>query len=273
MRKPAVSGSFYPSDRKVLLSLIERSFTHKFGPGSLPASPDNIKSDRLKAIVVPHAGYIYSGPVAAHSYLRLARNGMPDSIIILGVNHYGIGSPVAITLNDFETPLGIAKVDAKLGMELINGPIVNDDLSHLREHSIEVQIPFLQYIFGDNLKFVPILIQYTDVYSTGRISKYIKNVIKNRNIVVIASTDFSHYVPREVAYRNDKKAIDMIEKLDPDGLEDVVKKYDISMCGIGPVLTMLFSVDAKKATLLKYATSGDMEPMHDVVGYASMEIV
>jgi AmmeMemoRadiSam system protein B len=269
MRYAAVAGQFYSGNKDVLITQIGDCFLSPLGPQKLPSLKKGKRE--IKGLVVPHAGYVYSGPVAAHSYLSLADDGFPQAFIIIGPNHTGYGSGVALTDQDFNTPLGDVIVDKELARELRRG-IVDDDISaHRHEHSIEVQLPFLQYIEKD-FKFVPICMAMQDYKASKEVGKIIKDAIKGKDIVVIATTDFSHYVPQAVAQKKDRMAIDAILELNSKKLYNTVVRNNISMCGYGPVMAMIEAVDGTKAELLKYGTSGDVQPMHDVVGYGAIVI-
>ncbi|MFO8110259.1 MAG: AmmeMemoRadiSam system protein B [Thermoplasmata archaeon] len=268
VRKPAVAGQFYPGRESELRKKIEWCFKHKSGPGSLPKE---IGSDReLKGLVVPHAGYEYSGPVAAHSYAELYEDGHPDVAVLIGPAHGGLGAGGAsVGDQDFKTPLGVAEADSGLTQEIARGPIRLDNRAHRGEHSLEVQIPFLQYLFQD-IKIVPVLINKQDFDTPTQVGKILGEAIEEKNAVVIASTDFSHYVTAEVAKKKDKLAIDPIVRNEPEELYNAVRKNNISMCGYGPVISMMVATGYRKGTLLKYGTSGDVSPMRDVVGYAAI---
>lgn len=269
MRYPAASGRFYLSDKKNLKKQIEECFLHKLGPGKLPVYKKGER--KIKGAVVPHAGYIYSGPVASHVYSALANDGFPETFIIIGPNHTGYGSGVALTTESFNTPFGDVPVDKELATNLLNTIIDNDINAHRYEHSIEVQLPFLQYIKKD-FSFVPLCMGMQDYKTAKEVGDIIKNAIKGRDVVVIASSDFTHYEPKASAERKDKMAIDAILELDSKKLFETVKQNHITMCGYGPVIAMLEAVNGKKAILLKYATSGEVTPMNDVVGYAGITV-
>ncbi len=245
---------------------VEACYNSPIGPGHLPkleSGPRNIVG-----AVVPHAGLVYSGPVAAHVYAALAHDGFPDTFVILGPNHNGIGAGVATTDEDFETPFGVVNIDKDIVSKL-KGVVNNDPVSHRFEHSIEVQLPFLQYIKKD-IKIVPISMGFQDYETAVEAAKAIKKAIFGRDVCIVASSDFSHYIPAEKARSLDAKVIDKILALDPKGVYNTVTSNDITMCGYGPVMTMLLSCGGKQAKLLKYANSGDVHPMETVVGYAGM---
>ncbi len=269
MRYPAVAGQFYEGKEETLRRQIEECFLHDLGPGEVPTL--NSGSRTIKGAVVPHAGYMFSGPIAAHVCSALAEDGFPETFIIIGPKHTGAGSPIAITTEDFKTPLGNVTVDLELAKELHTGVIDNDLIAHRSEHSIEVQLPFLQYLKPD-IKFVPLCIGQQTYKMAKEVGGIISKAIKGRDVVILASTDFSHYVPRDIAQKKDQKALDAIIKLDAKGLYKTVDKFNISMCGFGPVMTMIEAVDATSAKLLKYSTSGDVMKMRDVVGYGAVVV-
>jgi len=275
VREPAVAGSFYESSKENLMNQIEWCFTHKLGPGVLPKISESF-TGKLIGVIVPHAGYIYSGPIAAWAYKIIAENGKPDSFIIIGPNHSGMGSPLAIMRKGlWRTPLGYAEVDSELGDALLGSlDILEDDhTAHLNEHSIEVQLPFLQYLFGE-VKFLPISLMIQDREVSILLGEAISKIIKDRRVVVIASTDFTHYESYERAYKNDSLIIDRIINLDLDGFFKTYYSRRISMCGPGPtgtLITIAKLLDAKQVLKLKYATSGDTSgDMSFVVGYSSI---
>ncbi|MFP4142180.1 MAG: AmmeMemoRadiSam system protein B [Thermoplasmata archaeon] len=267
VRKPAVAGRFYPGTESSLKDKIEECFTHELGPGGLPSE----KSDdrELKGLVCPHAGYPYSGPVAAHSYKALVEDGIPETVIFLGPSHQGMGAGIAVAEEDYETPLGVVETDKDMVDALAGDTIKKDDVAHSREHSIEVQMPFIQY-FSDSFKAVPICFNKQDLKTAKKVGEKLKEVTEEEDVVIIASTDFSHYVLEETAKEKDKKAISKIINNDPKGLFEVVEKEHISMCGYGPVASMLIGSGGEKGELLKYATSGDVTPQKEVVGYGAI---
>ncbi len=267
VRRPAVAGQFYPAGKDELVSKIEECFEHELGPGGLPGE-EGIKRS-IKGLVVPHAGYVYSGPVAAHSYKKLYEDGMPETLLILGPNHHGMGGSVAVSDEDFRTPLGDVEVDKKLAQELEGGPIKINNNAHKSEHSVEVQLPFLQYL-NEDVKVVPFTFNKHDYETSKEVGERIRKATEDKDVVVIASTDFSHYVLQETAEKKDKMAIDKIIENDPKGLYEKVVDENISMCGYGPVISMMIGSGGEKGELLKYATSGDIMSMREVVGYGAL---
>lgn len=282
-RLAIVAGMFYPGEKNTLLKEIEKCFKSPLGPGNLPAyKKESIEKAKIIGAVVPHAGYQYSGPVAAHVYYELAtKSTTPDVIVILGPNHQGLGAPIAVSTADYwTTPLGEVEVDHTFVEKLveISEIIERDDLAHSYEHSIEVQIPFLQYIFPNSkLRIVPITMMLQEPKSSKIVGEAIKQAadeLKLSDVVVLASSDFTHYESQNVAYRKDKKAIDSILELDARKFYDIIIENDISVCGPGPIMTLISyakQFSNVKAKLLKYATSGDVTGRLDaVVGYAAI---
>ncbi|MEF8874292.1 MAG: MEMO1 family protein [Candidatus Thermoplasmatota archaeon] len=267
VRRPAVAGQFYPGTESTLEQKIEECFKHELGPGEIPSEKGNERE--IKGLVCPHAGYVYSGPVAAHSYKALAEDGLPETVVILGPNHQGMGAAVSLGDEDYKTPLGTVEIDEELADSLAGGVIEKDNIAHRREHSIEVQIPFLQY-FSDSFKLVPICCNKQDLRSSTKIGEKIREASEGKDVVVIASTDFSHYVLKENAEKKDKMAIEKILKNDPDGLFQTVQENNISMCGYGPVASMMVGSGGTEGELLKYATSGDVVNQREVVGYGAI---
>jgi hypothetical protein len=222
---------------------------------------------------------MYSGPVAAHSYLELARDGFPETFIIISPNHTGYGSLVStMTTGSWETPLGLVEIDTTLAQELNQNSIIDDDpTAHFKEHSIEVQLPFLQYLEAD-FQMVPITMMMQDLETSREVGEAIHQAIKatGRDVVVIASTDLTHYKSQEVAAQEDQQVLRTLEHLDEQAMLEVVENYNVNMCGYGPVaatLTATKLMGATQAEVLKYATSGETSGNYqEVVGYAAAVI-
>ncbi len=275
LRQPAVAGSFYAGDLKSLNIQIKNCFLHKIGPGEIPLVNPK-RQNNIMGLISPHAGYMYSGPVAANGFYKIALDGKPDTIIILGPNHQGFGENISIMAEGkWKTPLGDLEIDAEMAEDILkNSKIIKKDKkAHQYEHSIEVQLPFIQYIFGKDIKFVPICMTRQDINTDIEIAKSICSSVVDKNILIIASSDFTHYEPQEYAEDIDKQAINAILEFNPKKLYDMIYHQNLTMCGPGPITVMLIACEtlgAKKADLLKYATSGDVSGMYDqVVGYAS----
>lgn len=230
-------------------------------------------------LVSPHAGYVYSGPVAAHGFAQMARDGRPSSIVIIGPNHQGAGSGVSIiTSGKWSTPLGEVQIDEALSeaIKQASDIIDVDMVAHTYEHSLEVQLPFLQHFFGNKFKIAPICMMLQDTKTSKEVGDAIAKASAGKDVVIIASTDFTHYESQRSATTKDHRAIDKILALDAEGLIHTVEEEAITMCGYGPVSAMLQAakkLGAKKAELLKYATSGETAgPMAQVVGYGSIAV-
>ena len=267
---------FYAGTPTALREQIENCFTHKLGPGKL-SKVEERRLQNIVGLICPHAGYMFSGPVAAHAYYNLALDGQPDLIVIFGPNHTGWGSALA-AMNEgvWRTPLGDVEIDTSSANEILQECHILDldDSAHAREHSIEVQLPFLQYLYGSAFKFVPICFLMQDLRSSSEVGQAVAKVLSGKNALVIASTDMTHYEPQKEASRKDKMAIDTILKLDEDQFYSTVEAYSISACGYGPVvaaITAAKALGARGAQLLCYKTSGDVTgDFHSVVGYASI---
>lgn len=271
LREPAVAGQFYPGRKSELIEEITRCFKGPLGPGD-SEPPKRIEKRTIVGAVAPHAGYVYSGQVAAHLYRKLWSQERPATVVILGPNHTGYGAGLAVTKEDFMTPLGVVRTDRELVSKLVDDGFTEDYVAHVYEHSIEVQLPFIQYI-GWESTIVPICVGIHDYDELKDAGRKLGKAIQGRNdVLVIASSDMSHYVPARVAKELDGKAINAILSLDSKKLYETIFSNNITMCGFGPAIIMMEAVRGTKATLLKYATSGDVHPMRDVVGYASITI-
>jgi len=275
LRHPAVAGFFYSSDSNELRESIRESFLNRVGPGKEP--PTNEFIEKKVALVSPHAGYMYSGPVAAHGYYACSSFKNIELVVIAGPNHQGIGSGVATVKEGiWETPLGKVEVDSDSAKHLVEfSSIVDfDESAHKHEHSIEVQIPFLQYIYGNNFRILPVSMMLQDFTTSVEVGKAIANCVKAKNSLLIASSDFTHYEEHEVASKKDSEVIKAILQIDISKLYDTIEDLHISMCGYGPVaaiITAAKELNITKGKLLKYSTSGDITgDFSSVVGYASI---
>lgn len=270
LRPPAVAGAFYPSDAVELTQLLERCFTGPRGPGELPVRQRG-KARHIRAAIVPHAGYVYSGPIAAHAFAAIAAERAPESVLLLGVNHRARGAPVALTDEDWETPLGVIPTDGALLRALDRPPATVDRRAHALEHSLEVEMPFVQYVLP-HPRVVALSVSFATLSGLAEVGVAVARAIRGRDVLLVASTDFSHYVPAETARRLDRMAIDRILELQPEALYETVRTNDISMCGIAPVTALLCALEGETllARLLRWGHSGEAEPMREVVGYASI---
>ncbi|WP_414469297.1 AmmeMemoRadiSam system protein B [Methanobacterium sp. ACI-7] len=274
IRKPAVAGVFYEMNPDSLRRQIEWCFTHELGPGKIPSMGNKRK---IKGVMAPHAGYLYSGPVAAHSYSKIVEDGFPETFVILCPNHTGLGSSVSTMLEgEWQTPLGNVEIDSQFARKLMEDTLIVDSnaSAHAQEHSCEVHIPFLQY-FSDDFKIVPVSMWMQDIETSYEIGKSIKNIAESmgKDVVIIASSDMTHYKPQNVAVQNDRQVLDAIEMMDEKLMVKRVMDLNVTMCGYGPVASTLIAskeLGATEAEILKYATSGDISgDLSAVVGYAS----
>ncbi len=273
IRKPAVSGMFYAGTARELKGQIEWCYKHKLGPGTIPKVNDKGPRE-IVAIVVPHAGYYYSGPVAAHAYKELADDGVFDTAVILGPNHTGYGYPVSLWAGAvWNTPLGEVEINEQLAQRLLGKVIKADETAHIHEHSIEVQLPWLQHLYK-RVKIVPIAMLAQDLETARTVGKAISQA--GDNLIIIASSDFTHYEPHSVAEEKDGSVIEAIVGLDEEELYKRCELLNCTMCGYGPVASAIVAakeMKAKRANLLKYATSGDTSgDFSRVVGYGSIVI-
>lgn len=277
IRKPCQAGTFYPASKDLLIEAIKGCFLHPIGPQTIPSL--NLDGEtKIKGIICPHAGFTYSGPIAAHSYAALAGDGKPDLAVIIGPNHTGLGSGVSLMLEGFwETPLGKIEIENQVAEKILNlSDIIDiDELAHQYEHSIEVQIPFLQYLYGSQIRFIPIILMLQDLKTSIEIGKTIFEAISHLNCIVIASTDLTHYETQVEANRKDHKAIEAILSLNENKLQQIIDQENLSMCGYGPTvafITIMKLFEATNTILLKYGTSGDISgDLDSVVGYASIK--
>lgn len=226
-------------------------------------------------LVVPHAGYIYSGPTAAAGYKALRERGRPEGVVILGTNHTGLGGAVTVAPPEpWETPLGEVPVHEELleGFSRLPG-VVQDPLPFLREHSVEVQLPFIQFLFGD-VPFVPAVVLADDPVTLAGVGRGLAELVSGRGIALIASTDFTHYEPHLVAKRKDMAAIERIRSLDLEGFLRIVRELSISICGVGAIGILIAAareLGLGEVDLVSYTTSGETSGyFEEVVGYASL---
>jgi AmmeMemoRadiSam system protein B len=261
MRKPAVSGQFYPRSKNDLERELSRCF----------AGVPSVEKAALGA-VVPHAGYIYSGNTAAYVYSSLPK---ADTYVLLGPNHTGYGSPVSVSSETWSTPLGEVSPDREFIKALPRKITDMDESAHIYEHSIEVQLPFLQHRFRD-FSIVPICMGMQDEETALDVGLEMAEAARkvNKKIVILASSDFTHYKPDKVARENDAYFIQSILDMDMPGFYRRLHERDASVCGYGAIAAMLTAtknLGAKKVTLLKYSTSGDTSGnLAAVVGYAGI---
>jgi AmmeMemoRadiSam system protein B len=270
IRKAAVAGGFYSRDRDLLKGELERAFSIGYGP--LPKMGSGAEP---VGAVVPHAGYTYSGAVASYSYGFLRSKIKPDSIIIVGPNHTGYGSDVSVWAEgEWESPLGSLKVDDEIGELLLKRFPDFDPLSHRFEHSIEVQIPFIQYVYGFDVKIVPVCVLDQSPQTMLELGSAIADVVRSRRVVLLASSDLSHYESHEVVSSIDSHVINAILEMNEKKIYEEADEFGVSACGLGPIVSVVHAMKLLRNTqaqLLQYSTSGEVTGDYtSVVGYASI---
>jgi AmmeMemoRadiSam system protein B len=269
MRYPAVAGRFYPMDRDELRNSIESCFTHPLGPGK----PSGCTGERrISAVVCPHAGYSCSGMNAAHSFKAIAEDGLPEAYVLIGPDHYGIPYNVVMCGEEYLTPLGPCKIHGEIAAKM-REYIPDDPRAHTMEHSIEVEVPFLQYIDTDP-HIVPIIMGDQDIRSARRLSEQIAAACKGHDVVIIASSDMAHYVPKDVGLRLNTLVMDRLVAKDMEGMYNEVMSKRITVCGYGPIATAVMAARPESIEVLKYSDSWDStgyDPT-SVVGYMSAKM-
>jgi AmmeMemoRadiSam system protein B len=266
-REAVVAGQFYPASAEKLKAQIG-SFVDK-----------NIAKSPALACILPHAGYIYSGVVAAETVSRIE---LKEKVLLLGPNHTGEGEPFSImTEGTWQTPLGDIQVDEPLAKKILKNSqtLVEDSLAHINEHSLEVELPILQY-FKSDFTIVPMAFLSDDLKRLKIVGREIAEAVKDEflagSIMLLASSDMTHYEPKNRAEEKDRLAIAAILELDEEKLMDVIRKFRITMCGYAPVIAMLSAakaLGARKAELVKYQTSAEeTKDTKSVVGYAGIII-
>lgn len=267
VRRPAVAGYFYPKKAEELRSMIRGMVDPR------------AKKEKARAVVSPHAGLVYSGPVAGAVYSSVV---LPERIVLLGPSHRGQRSVFGMMNKGFwQTPLGEVPLDSELAESLLRhcSLVRIEENAHEEEHSLEVQLPFIQYL---NLGFsiVPVCVSpVADYAALEELGQGLAAAIRKseQDVLIVASTDMSHYVSQETAKKKDSLAIERIIALDARGLYEVVQKEDISMCGFQPTTAAILAakeLGAGRADLVRYMTSGETSGDFDqVVGYAGLRIV
>ncbi len=276
IRRAVYAGSFYKSNPDTLISSVKACFTDSLGPRNLPKEAPETE-EISPNFLVPHAGHMYSGPVAASSFLELSNYKKPETIVILGPNHTGMGSEIAVPdkAEGWATPLGTVEIDQGFIGKLIDdcNLVKRNDNSHTREHSIEVQLPFIQYLYDEPPTLVPIALLNQGYDSSMFLGEVLGKLIADENIVVLASSDFTHFESHDSAKRKDTHVLDAIEEMDSKKMYEIKYNENVSMCGYGPIAA---TIEASKQTgknkcrILNYATSGDVSgDRSQVVGYGA----
>jgi AmmeMemoRadiSam system protein B len=273
LRLPAVAGRFYPANPSELAATVRRMSAPRDGNADAPTNATEKIS--ATACLVPHAGYVYSGGVAGEVLARIA---LPKKILILGVRHFPRGESAAILSSGaWRTPLGDAPIDTELATALRDAcPMLREDsVAHSQEHSLEVQIPFLQ-VLAPGFSFVPVALGMVRFEDLVRVGEAVARVLmaQREPVLLLATSDLNHYEDDATTRVKDAKALEKLLALDARGLFDVCRTEKISMCGLGPAVATITSVRAMGVTageLVRYATSADVSgDRSSVVGYAGI---
>ena len=282
-RSPSYSGSFYPKDKSDLNKLLDFCFIEsEFGPQQNPKINKNNNNNKHKiyGLIVPHGAYIFSGAISANAYFEINGQNI-DTFILIGPDHKGIGKRISIMSEGYwQTPLGDVLINKEITKELKthNNIIIEDKLVHQFEHSLEIQIPFLQYSRLNSFTIVPMLLKDQDIETSLILGNSLAKSISRKNAIIIASSDLTHYELNLNAYEKDFRLIKSIEKLDIELFYQTIRDLNISICGYGAIASLMRAVQilgSKKGELLRYATSGDVtsDNKNTVVGYASIAFI
>jgi len=275
-RRPFVAGQFYEGNAEALKLQIESCFLNKLGPKQLPKINFHSYPQNVIGLICPHAGYMYSGMVAASGFFELAQAGLPETVVMLGPNHTGYGSGISLMREGlWQTPLGNIQIDTKLADKILSKTdlIDVDKTAHRFEHSIEVQLPFLQYLFGDKFKLVPICFLMQDYPSAIEVGNALIEALSGHNAIVVASSDMTHYESAKQAQKKDLSALDAITALDTHRFYETIETQNITICGYAPIAALIAYAKGlnAKTKLLSYHNSGDVSGDYsNVVGYASL---
>lgn len=277
LRPPAVAGQFYAGTEEALRREIEGCYRHHLGPGELPVV-NEAGPRQIVGLVSPHAGYMYSGPTAAQGFYELAADGRPEALVVISPSHRPVVAGAVIqTSGGWATPLGGAVIDTELATRIAdNCPLLVDSPDAFAyEHSLEVQLPFLQHLYGSQVRFVPVMMVDQDEHTAQQIGQGLARALAGRDSVIIASTDMTHQEPTSVAREQDMLLVERMQQLDAEGLLRVRARRGITMCGYGPTAAMIIAateLGAQQAKLIAYSNSGDVQPMTTVVGYVSLVV-
>ena len=275
-RSPYYAGSFYPKDKRDLISLLDFCFKD-----SIFAPKQNQKiNNKIYGMIVPHGAYIFSGAISANAFLEIASRNI-DTFILIGPDHKGIGKRISIISEGYwQTPLGDILIDNPITNDLKKSCdfIQEDERAHQIEHSLELQIPFIQYSSRNSFTIVPLLLRDQDIQTSILLGNLIAKFISRKNAIIIASSCLNHYESNLTTYQKDFRMIKSIENLDIESFYQTIMDLNISVCGYGAIASLMRAVQllgSKKGILLKYATSGDVtsDNKNTVVGYASIVFI
>lgn len=270
-RPAAVAGTWYPGSRGALTREVDEYL----------AGVEDVPCGRVHAVIAPHAGIMFSGPIAAYAYKAAAAAAPYDAAILLGPSHFAGFDGIALYPEGaFECPLGPAAIDAALGAELLDADAIVQRLPavHAREHSLEMQLPFLKRLLPE-VAIVPLLMGYQTRETIEAIAAALGAVAGSRQILLVASTDLSHYLDASTAQQHDARVCERVASLDPDGLLDLFEEYPerdrgrYVACGGGPAIAVMRAArmrGARQGRVLKYGHSGEISGDNSgVVGYVA----
>ena len=274
-RSPKFAGIYYPSEKDELLNLLNKYFYKSYFDPKFKC--EKLFKTKIFGFVVPHAAYEFSGSIAAQAYYQIADQDI-DTFIIIAPDHHGIGNKISIQTDGmWETPLGIIKINSGVAskIRMNSNKIDVNVIAHNLEHSIEIQLPFIQFYRKNQFTIVPILVRDQSVETIRELGRSIAVSTNGENVITIATSDFTHYESNDIAYIKDKELIKTIVNLDIDSFFRTIKDMNISICGYGPIAALLKAIKmqgAEKGTLLKYATSGEIQLdfKNTVVGYCAI---
>ncbi|MGV7226859.1 MAG: MEMO1 family protein [Nitrosopumilus sp.] len=275
IREPVVAGQFYPERKDELKNMIRHCMDHKYGPGSNPKT----SNDKIFGIICPHAGYVYSGPTACHSYKSIESQN-PELVIIIGPNHFGVGKDAATMIDaQWQTPLGMVQVDSDSAKKVaeISNFIEIDEYSHSQDHSLEVQVPMLQEILSNDFQILPIILRSQNMETAIDVGNAVSKIAEEKNAIIVASSDFTHYEENSFAHQQDKALIEPILEMDLEKFYQVLYERRVTSCGYGAMASTMIAcknLGATKGELLSYTTSGDVSgDTESVVGYGAIKFV
>ncbi len=270
VRKSAIAGRFYPADKDALVEQLESIRKKELSKINI-----DLKNNHLVGGVVPHAGYMFSAYQAVHFFEIIRQTDQRfDTVVIVNPNHTGLGHEIAFDSNDlWETPLGAVSLDTEFGLSL---GIEISEIEQKQEHSGEVMVPFLQHFLDYEYKIAPITLSNQTFKNAKFLAERLMESasVLDRKILLIASSDFSHFLSPEEGREKDSYVLENIIALDSEAIENVVRKKNISVCGFGPIMTLieyskLISVEPK-VNVLKIGHSGEVIPSNEVVDYVSI---
>ena len=254
---------------------IDASSCCKYGPGSHQTE----SNEKIYGIICPHAGYVYSGPTACHSYKSISSQN-PELVIVIGPNHFGVGIDAATMMDaQWQTPLGMVRVDSESAKQVteISKFIEIDEFSHSQDHSLEVQIPMLQEILSNDFQILPIILRAQDMETAIDVGNAVSEIAKKKNAIIVASSDFTHYEENSFAHQQDKALLGPILDMNPEMFYHVLNERRVTACGYGAMASAMIAcknLGATKGKLLSYATSGDISGnTESVVGYGAIKFV